>query len=186
LTVFALIAVVTLVAVAASVIGRPSSAPGDQAPIPSGFVTQANRGCTTMLGTQRPSALPADQAGVRAEVAQITTLTGDLRSWAAATDADGQTRDWLAAWQRFTSDEQRRGAALATQPLPPPSATGSSPAADPGAPGGRTVMAAPDPAALGRQATTEADAADHFAMVNGLGACTILAQGPASMESIPS
>jgi hypothetical protein len=175
---------VTLVAVAASVIARPSSAPGDQAPIPSGFVTQADRGCTAMLGTKRPSALPADPAGVRAEVAQVTTLTGSLASWAAATGADAQTRDWLAAWRRFASDEQRRAAALAAQPVPSPSATGSS--TEPGATGGRTVTAAPDAFALGRQATTEADAADHFAMVNALAACSILAHGPASMESIPS
>ncbi|MDQ2729370.1 MAG: hypothetical protein M3Y91_16255, partial [Actinomycetota bacterium] len=42
LTIFALIVVVALVAVAASVVGQPSRPPGDQPALPSGFVAQAS------------------------------------------------------------------------------------------------------------------------------------------------
>lgn len=167
LVAFVLVAVVALVAVAASVVGRPSRPPTQQAPVPSGFVTQASRGCATMLGTRRPSALPTDLAALGAEVAQITTLTGSLRTMATITGAGDQTAGWLAGWQRFTVDEQDRATALGTQP---PSSPGP----------------APDASTLARRALAEAGTADRFAMVNGLQACTILARGPASGQLIPS
>lgn len=193
LTIFAVVVVVALVAVAASVVARPSLPPRHQPPIPSGFVAQASRGCATMLGVKRPSALPTDPVSVGAEVAHVTTLTGTLRTLAASTGANVQTESWLAGWQRFSADEQQRAAALGAQPAPAPasdlaspsaSATAASPVALPGTV--HAVMGVADPAALARQAKGEADTADHFAVVNSLQACTILARGPASIQSIPS
>jgi hypothetical protein len=165
LAVFLLVAVVALVAVAASAVSRPSRPPTATSTVPSGFAAQASRGCTAVLGTTRPSVLPTDPAAVGAEIAQITALTANLRTVAATTGAGEQTHDWLAGWQRFAADEQQRVAALGARPATTP---------------------APDPVALASRARADADTADHFAMVDGLPACTILARGPAAVQSIPS
>nr|MDQ2728661.1 hypothetical protein [Actinomycetota bacterium] len=191
LTIFALIVVVALVAVAASVVGQPSPPPGDQPALPSGFVAQASQGCAAMLGGKRPSTLPVDPAAVNAEVAQITTLTANLRGVASATGATGQTGSWLDGWQRFSADEAQRAAALGARPVPAPASAASSPAATPASPaalpgGLHTVMGGPDQATLARRARAEADTADHFAVVNSLQSCTLLARGPGSVQTIPS
>ncbi|MDQ2726156.1 MAG: hypothetical protein M3Y36_11790 [Actinomycetota bacterium] len=193
MAIFALVVVVALVAVAASVVGRPTRTLSSQAPIPSGFVAQASRGCVAMLGARRPATLPVDPMAVSAEVAQITTLTKDLRNVALATGATFQTGSWLDGWQRFTADEAQRAAALGATPVSSPasaasppsgSATTASPAALPGAV--HAVMGAPDPAAVALRSQSEAATADHFAAVNGLQACTILARGGGSVQTIPS
>lgn len=187
-TIFALVAVVALVAVAASAVGRPSRAPARQAPIPSGFVTQASRGCAAVLGVARPAALPTDPVAVGAEAAQVFTLTSSLRALASATGAPGSTGAWLASWQRFAADEQQRAALISTPLVPSPAASSSAAVASPPAiPGAvHAVMGTPDPTALALNAKAEADRADHFAVVNGLQACTILARGPTPVLSIPS
>ncbi len=185
LAILAVMVILAAVGLAATV-GSPSAPPS----VPSDFVDQAGHSCRVMLGTNRPRALPADGAGVSLEVTQLTTLANHLQTLASSTGATVQISNWFASWRRFVAAEQQRAAALGTPTLPSPtspppaSLTTGSPDAPPG--GVHAEVDGPDPATLARQSQTEADVSDHFAELDNLPACTILARGPAPILSIPS
>jgi hypothetical protein len=157
MAILGLVVIAAVIAVVAAV-GWAGPRRVDPGPLPSSFVTQASQDCSHTLGT-RPSALPDDPVGIKAEDDQLVSLGTDLRTLAIADHGNFQANDWLDTWGDFTRLEQDRAAALA-------SGTNAS--------------------TLTLAANNDAARADQFATTNGLTNCTILAASPATMQAIPS